>query len=71
MSIQKTKILIGEDERPIARAIQLKLTSVGYQVQVAYDGLEVMRILKADLFDLVLLDLIMPKLNGFGVLEEL
>jgi DNA-binding response OmpR family regulator len=65
------KILVIEDEKPLARAMELKLTHSGYEIKTAFDGLEGLEMVKADKFDLLILDLIMPKLDGFGFLEEL
>ncbi len=63
-------ILIVEDEKPIAKAMLLKLRSAGYEVEVAYNGEEGLDILDKKDCDLVLLDLVMPKMDGFGFLEE-
>ncbi len=65
------KILIAEDEKPLSRALDLKLTNEGYEVTVAYNGVEAIEKLKTDKYDLLLLDLVMPELDGFGVLEEM
>ena len=65
------KILIAEDERPMARALVLKLKSEGFEAEAVYDGLEVVAVLEKQKYDLLLLDLIMPKLDGFGVLKAL
>jgi len=65
------KILLAEDEKPMSRAMQLKLKNAGYVVTPAYDGLEAIAALKKDKYDLVLLDLVMPDLDGFGVLTEM
>jgi len=65
------KILIAEDEKPLSRALELKLTSEGYEVSAAYNGKEAINKLKAEKFDLLLLDLVMPELDGFGVLEAI
>ncbi len=64
------KILIIEDERPIAHAMELKLKKAGFDAQIAPNGEEAVKILEKGEFDLALLDLVMPKLDGFGVLEE-
>lgn len=70
MSKQKTKkILIAEDEKSYSRALIFKLENAGYQVNLAENGEEAVKILKKEKFDLLFLDLIMPKLNGFAVLE--
>lgn len=63
-------VLIAEDEKPMASALKLKLEKAGIDSVIARDGLEAMEFIKKDKYDLVLLDLIMPKKDGFGVLEE-
>lgn len=65
------KILVVEDEKAYARALALKLQHEGFDVQNAYDGEEAINFLKNSDFDLVMLDIVMPKINGFGVLEEM
>lgn len=65
------KILIVEDERPLARALELKLSSLGFKTRTAFDGEEALSFLKTDKFDLMLLDLIMPNISGFDVLLKL
>ena len=65
------KILICEDEKPLSSALSLKLKSAGYESKVAGNGREGLEILAKEKFDLVLLDLIMPEVDGFGVLEEM
>jgi DNA-binding response OmpR family regulator len=68
---QRKKILVVEDERPLAHALELKLSYAGFMVQTASDGEEALEVLKKEPFDLVLLDLVMPKKDGFAVLEKL
>lgn len=65
------RILIIEDEKPLANALKLKLTHAGYEVEVASNGEEGVEKLTSKSFNLALLDLVMPKLDGFGVLEQL
>jgi len=65
------KILIAEDDKFLSTAFQIKLTKLGYEVKIAGDGNEVLEILKTFTPDIILLDLIMPVKDGFGVLEEL
>jgi DNA-binding response OmpR family regulator len=65
---QALKILVAEDERPMARALELKLSKAGYQVKLAFDGEEALQALDREKFDLLLLDLMMPKKDGFVVL---
>lgn len=67
----KKKILIAEDERPMARALELKLQHEGYDVTTTFDGGSALEALAKDTFDLLLLDIIMPVKDGFQVLEAL
>ncbi|MEI6533480.1 MAG: response regulator [Candidatus Roizmanbacteria bacterium] len=64
-------ILVAEDDIFLASAYRIKLTKVGYEVQIARDGAEVFTYLENKIPDLILLDLIMPLKNGFDVLTEL
>lgn len=68
---EKKKILIIEDEKPLAKALELKLGEAGFETEAVYDGEEAAKILKTKKFDLIILDLIIPKLDGFDVLEML
>jgi two-component system alkaline phosphatase synthesis response regulator PhoP len=63
--------LIVEDELPMARSLELKLVNAGFSTKIASNGEEALAILNNEKFDLMFLDLIMPKMNGFSVLEEL
>jgi len=65
------RILIVEDERPLARALELKLTRSGFQTKTVYDGAAALQAVSSEKFDLILLDLVMPKMDGFTVLEAL
>ncbi|OEF97385.1 response regulator transcription factor [Desulfuribacillus alkaliarsenatis] len=65
------KILIIEDEEKIARFIQLELEYEGYQVEKALNGRDGLEMVKAQPFDLVLLDLMLPGLNGIEVLRRI
>ncbi len=65
------KILIAEDENAIGMALQLKLQHLGFEVEVATNGEEALIALKKTKFDLMLLDIMMPKVDGFGVLAGL
>ena len=66
-----TKILIVEDETDIREGISEYLSEVGYDVMVAEDGQEGIDLFKSNEFDLVLLDIMLPKINGFGVLSQI
>lgn len=65
------KILIIEDEKPLAKALELKLTDIGYEVTHAEDGESALQFLKKEEFDLILADLVMPKVDGFEVLHTI
>lgn len=65
------KVLIVEDERPLAHALQLKLEHEGIETQIAANGQECLDLLKTQKFDVMLLDMMMPVLGGFAVLEEI
>lgn len=63
------KILIVEDEEPIANLIRMNLVKEGYQCEIAFDGEEAANVIQERTFDLMLLDIMLPKLNGYEVLE--
>ena len=70
MSSSAKKILIVEDEKPLAKALELKLSKEGFLTTVAYDGGEAVAFLQKEKFDLMVLDLVMPQYDGFHVLEH-
>lgn len=63
------KILIVEDEKPISNLIKLNLTSEGYLCKCAFDGIEAANIIEEEKFDLILLDIMLPGINGYELLE--
>lgn len=65
------KILIIEDEKIIFELLQKKLTQEGYETTIARDGEEGLKKLRETRPDLVLLDIIMPKMGGFDVMKEI
>jgi len=65
------KILIIEDEEIILNLLQKKLSQEGYEISVAKDGQEGLRLMKEVKPDLILLDIVMPKIGGFEVMEEM
>ena len=65
------KILIVDDDPDMRDALTIILESQGYEIVTAQDGLEGLATLKAETPDLMLLDLLMPKMDGFAVLKEL
>lgn len=65
------KILIVEDDPFISEVYTLKLESKGYKVDAAEDGQAGLDMIKNNTYDIILLDILMPKLDGFKVLERL
>lgn len=63
------KILIAEDEEPIANLIRMNLVKVGYQCTVATDGETAADKMMNEVFDLVLLDIMLPGIDGYELLE--
>lgn len=71
MATNQKNILIVEDEKPLAHALELKLQHEGFTVSVAGNGQECLDLLAKQQFAVILLDLIMPEMDGFQVLEKL
>ncbi|MBS3886579.1 MAG: response regulator [Dethiobacter sp.] len=67
----KKKILLVEDEKNIVLGVTICLRSAGLDVTVAEDGADALRKLETDKPNLVLLDLVMPKLNGLDALQAM
>jgi len=65
------KILVVDDDSDVLDALTMVLESRGYQVITAQDGIEGLACLKVEKPDLMILDLLMPKMDGFGVMKEL
>ena len=65
------KILVVEDEEVLAKVLQEKLSKSGYDVAIAVDGEETFAVAKKFVPDAIVLDLLLPKKDGFEVLEAL
>jgi len=65
------KVLVVEDDRFLVSAYRAKLEKAGYEVQIASDGDEALAVLKTFTPDVMLLDLVMPRRDGFSTLEEI
>ncbi len=65
------RILVVDDERHIVRLVQVNLERAGYEVLTAYDGVEALEVARAELPDMVILDVMMPRMDGFETLKEL
>lgn len=68
MSSTAKEILVVEDEKSLATALELRLKREGYHVTVAYNGKVGLDHITHKSYDVVLLDLVMPVMNGFEVL---
>src|SRR5215208_1222136 len=66
-----TKILVVEDQRDLARGLKANLEVEGYEVDVAHTGEDALRMIAAQPPALVLLDLMLPDLEGYDVLKRL
>lgn len=66
-----SKILVAEDDKFLGNAYRVKLSREGYEVKIVSDGEEVFKTMESFVPDLIILDLIMPKMDGFLVLEYL
>jgi len=65
------RVLIMEDEEILRGLLKRKLSQKGYEVLIARDGVEGLEVAKKFQPDLILLDIIMPKMGGFEVMEEI
>ena len=69
--MDKSNILIIEDEVKIARFIQLELQYEGYNVEICHDGREGLSLVVQNNYDLIILDVMLPSLNGMEVLRRI
>ena len=63
------KILIVEDEKSINRLIKINLSDAGYSCLCAFDGKEAIELIDNNHFDLILLDIMLPEINGYELME--
>ena len=71
MDTSRYKILAVDDERHIVRLVQINLERAGYQVVTAYHGLQALEVVEAEKPDMIVLDVMMPYMDGFEVLQQL
>nr|QCI07622.1 putative transcriptional regulator ompR [Nitophyllum punctatum] len=71
MDNQKEKILVVDDETSIRRILETRLSMIGYNVVSASDGEEAINVFRQEYPNLIVLDVMMPKLDGYGVCQEL
>lgn len=65
------KVLVVDDEKLIVKGIRFSLEQDGMEVTCAYDGEEALQIVKENDFDIILLDVMLPKLGGFEVCQQI
>lgn len=70
MPARKKRILLVEDDMGISKILTLKLRTDGFDTTLAKDGIEALEMLKKNRYDLILLDLRMPRMDGFEFLKE-
>jgi OmpR family response regulator RpaB len=68
--MNKHKIMIVEDDQFLRKIYQTKLEKEGHEVMVASNGEEALTVLETGIPEIILLDLVMPQLDGFGFLEK-
>ena len=64
-------VLVVDDERHIVRLVQVNLERAGYEVTTAYDGIEALEAVQAEIPDMIILDVMMPRMDGFEALKKL
>lgn len=69
--MKKKKILVVDDEKMIRDSIEVALKKEGYEVDTATDGLEAVEMVKEKEYDLVYMDMVMPKLEGLGASKKI
>lgn len=65
------KIIIADDEHKIVMSLEYSFRKKGYEVLIARDGSEVLEFLKNETPDVILLDIMMPKVDGYTTLQEI
>jgi DNA-binding response OmpR family regulator len=65
------KLLIVEDEKKISRFLELELIHEGYNIEQSYDGKDAIEKIENNTYDLIILDIMLPKLNGMAVLRRM
>ncbi len=67
----KEKILLAEDEKELAKAVKAILNYSNYDVEVAYNGEEAINFVKEKVFDIIIMDIMMPVMDGIDALKEM
>ena len=69
--MSRKRILLVEDEEHLLKTIQLNLELEGYAVKTAITGMEALKVFRNNSFDLVVLDVMLPEMNGYDVCEAI
>lgn len=65
------KILIVDDDKTIVEFLQIFLIKEGYEVRISYNGEEALDKIRSEQFNLILMDIMMPKLDGFEAIKRI
>ena len=68
---KSVSVLIVDDEPSVAKTVNFILEAEGFETQVVFSGEECLKLIEEKSFDLVLLDIMMPKMNGWQVFDEI
>ena len=71
MKEEKANILLVEDEENLHETLKLNLEMEGYSVTSAYDGSEAMKMVEEEYFDLIIMDVMLPEMDGISVTENI
>lgn len=70
VAMTKGKVLVVDDERPVVMVIETNLRIAGYEVVSAYNGQQALELLRRERPDCMILDVVMPEMNGWEVLQR-
>src|SRR6476660_8383783 len=68
---KKPSILLVEDEENLHEALKLNLELEGYEVTSAFDGSDALKAIQGEYFDLIILDIMLPEIDGIAVIESI
>ena len=71
MEEKKASVLLVEDEENLHEALKLNLELEGYEVTSSFDGAAALKTLQGEYFDLIILDVMLPGLDGINVVETI
>ena len=71
MNQQKPSILLVEDEENLHETLKMNLEMEGYQITSAYDGIAAMKAVQNEYFDLIIMDIMIPEIDGLNVTQNI